>query len=518
MIGVKRPLKLNGPRPMKSIKKKKLLKETTPLPDDDASSENLHEEFMQQKPSELMKETVMQSKDVQMNECQADEQSERIEVEEVSEGYQSDVSSADAQEKKSMWMTAALTQRDQLPHTMWLRYHNLLRCATTEEQTRKVPISLKVLEEKYGHLVEKDFWYERVVRLASTYLEICDTEDDVFDKTKGELEQAVGHLVPFTREEEEYNALYENYKKSKVQIDGIPSLHFLRKNHSKPPKQSVKRNEEEISESSADVIDAESGRYVEMCPIHDDMKMKCLNPDQSGVLFFKCTEPDCCVFWTSDSCDAICHELRHSIHPSVCDALWSKSLRCECGFTPRMKLSRSEKNNGRVFLTCFKKEEACGYFQWIHWKVRKPKGPMDRYATVMPFVEDEGQRQRKILQKVRQDSVPTFGSARWGISTARPKRVEQLIHADRLEGFKKDDVRRRDPWPYHPRYAPDYDEKREEMRRRTPFGCTQFGFTPSPDYDPSEEFRRGVFIGKSTKSDFHDGKSSYFYNASSCNF
>lgn len=512
MIGVKRPLKLNGPRPMKSNKKKKLLKETTPLPDSDASSQNLNEEFMTQKPSELMKEITMQANEMRMVDVQLSEQSEHIEVDVDVES----VSSDDAEEKRSMWMNAALTRRDQLPHTMWMRYHHLLRCATPEEQTRKVPISLKVLEEKYGHLVEKEFWYERVVRLASTFLEVGDTKEDVFDKTRGELEQAVGHLVPFTKEEKEYNTLYENYKKSKEQIDGIPSLQFLRTRYSTPPQQSVKRNEEEISEkayecgiSPADEIDTESGRYVEMCPIHDDMKMKCLNPDQSGVLLFKCTEPDCCVFWTSDSRDAICHELRHSIHPSVSDALHSKSLRCDCDFTPRMKLSRSEKNYGRVFLTCFKKDGACGYFQWIHWKVRKPKGPMDRYATVMPFVKDEGQRQREILQKVREDSAPSFGSARWGISTARHKRVNQLIHADRLDGFEKDDVRRvgtgSEPWPKHPRYAPDYDRKREAEKRER---IARSGFRPSPHYDDSD-FVRGVYRPNNRYVDYDD-KGCYF--------
>ena len=432
---------------------------------------------MKQKPSELMK----------ANEKQV------VELDVVSKGYQSDLESVSSDEVP----VDALDHRNYLPHSMWIRYHKLLRCASPEEQARDDPISLSLLEEKYGHLVEKDFWYDRVVRMAGTFLDLCDSKESVFDKTRQELEDAVGHLVPFTEEEEEYNALFENYKKSKVQIDGRPTLQYLRKHHSAPPKEVQKSNTENREQNQQGKI--EDGRYVEMCPIHEDMKMKCLNPDQSGVLFFKCTEPDCCVFWTSDSRDAVCHELFHSIHPSVWDALCSKSLRCECGFTPRMKLSRSEKNNGRVFLTCFKKDGACGYFQWIHWKVRKPKGPMDRYATVMSFVKDEGQRQREILQKVRQDSAPTFGSARWGISTVRPKRVEELKR-DECQSLLKSE-----PWPKHPRYAPDYDQKREAKKRAS---VTRFGFTPSPNYDGSD-FVRGLYLPNQPVIDYDD-KSCYF--------
>ena len=112
----------------------------------------------------------------------------------------------------------------QLPHLMGFHYKVLLEKCRPQELIE--PPSLTWLEERYGHLVEKEFWYDCTVHLARAYQETC--EDNVFDKTRGELEQAVGHLVPYTQVEKEYLQLMENYKKSRWQIDGIPTLAYLR--------------------------------------------------------------------------------------------------------------------------------------------------------------------------------------------------------------------------------------------------------------------------------------------------
>lgn len=205
-----------------------------------------------------------------------------------------------------------------------------------------------------------------------------------------------------------------------------------------------------------------------------------------------------------------------------------------------MKLSQSQKNFGRVFLTCFKRENPCNYFQWIHWKVRQPKGPMDRYVRDLP---DEGQRQDRILQEVRRDTRP----ARWGVDTSRPRRVNHektmYVHEDRLQKLKKEDVKTkipteylpwgsqskrysiqydvqqkneydydkesRKPWPSHPRYAPDYDEKREKAKR-----VSRYGFSPSPDYD-GKDFVRGLYVGNRAPRDYEE-KSSYFVGSAGC--
>ena len=55
-----------------------------------------------------------------------------------------------------------------------------------------------------------------------------------------------------------------------------------------------------------------------------------------------------------------------------------ESLSCECGLRPYMKLSLSEKNYRKIYLTCGVNQRGmeefgkvhCQYFQWIHWKRR----------------------------------------------------------------------------------------------------------------------------------------------------
>ena len=204
----------------------------------------------------------------------------------------------------------------QLPHLMGFRYKMLLAKCNPKERIGQPP-SLTWLEERYGHLVEKEFWYDRTVQLANTYLETC--EDGVFDKTKFDLEQAVGHLVPFTELEKEYLQLMENYSKSRWQIDGIPTLEYLRQHHAKPPMvrdhARVEQAEqiptspkylpsfsEEEEEAEAEATEVDRRLYVPKayCPIHEESKMTCLNAHEVyGALLFKCTKPGCSVFYTS---------------------------------------------------------------------------------------------------------------------------------------------------------------------------------------------------------------------------
>ena len=55
-----------------------------------------------------------------------------------------------------------------------------------------------------------------------------------------------------------------------------------------------------------------------------------------------------------------------------------------------MRLSRSEKNKHKVFLTCGRnprQNEVCGYFQWMHaplWKPKRPLQPtLDEWAKTL---------------------------------------------------------------------------------------------------------------------------------------
>ena len=479
---------------------------------------------------------------------------------------------------------------NQLPHLMGFRYKMLLEKCHPKELIE--PPSLTWLEERYGHLVEKEFWYDRTVQLARTYLETC--EDDVFDKTLGDLEQAVGHLVPYTEVEKEYLQLMENYKKSRLKIDGRPSLEYLRKHHSKPPTvreharvyvdqaeqipaspeylpsvseecpdtaphrmgvrynllldkcrpselipgqppsltwleerygelvpytaaeteyqrllENYKKNiwqyqgkplappsspeylpsfsEEEDAEAEAT---EEGRRYVPeaYCPIHEESKMTCLNADEVyGALLFKCTKPGCSVFYTSATSEDVRYQLREAIHPTVHQGLLHTDLKCHCEYTPRMKLSQSQKNLGRVFLTCFKKTNPCPYFQWVHWKVRPPQGPMD--AFVQPRAELDPFVQKPYTRPV-----------------AKPPQGPNQLVATGVERFKKDRVKMYPPLPSewgtpNPWRQPDTVE--------SVWGKKPTGFVPSSGPGVGHEFRNGLYIGdQSFERDFFGPRSS----------
>ena len=509
MIGVKRPLKLGNPKPPKSAKKKKALKDTKPLsdPDDATVVVNPYAEYMDQKPSDLMQEIVVPPHSSITENDPSDLTSCSVEptrvglldkTEVLEEG---EIPSAREMVKNLNYVKGNVLEfAPKLPHIMGFRYKLLLEKANPKELVPDQPPSLTWLEDKYGHLIPKDFWYDRTVKLAAMYQEIC--EGDVFDKTRGELEKAVGHLVPYTEEEQEYLRLLENYKNSPVQIDGIPTLEFLRKHHSKPPK-----NRAHASITKAALEDAlnEPGltRYVpdHCCPIHEDVEMSLLNPDEMcGPFLFKCQKKGCSVFYTSDTDEDVRFQLGQAIHPTVHQGLFDGTLKCHCEYTPRMKLRRSAKNPGRVFLTCFKKKDPCCYFQWVHWKVREPKGPIDAYVqTPKPYDRPNRACPPDILNELRKQSS------------------QQLVCTG-LDRFKKDNVKMypaQDPWGRpSPRKNPNdpwWNQKQNETAKLTNAIDPNGGFNPSPFFGQSNQFKNGLYVGdNSFASDFFHPPSSTF--------
>ena len=551
MIGVKRPLKLGNPKPPKSAKKKKVLKETKPIadPDDSTVIANPYAEYMEQKPSELMEEIVVpphssitgKSSDPAVafpsgveylnykkpsalpdkssdsgvesyEEDPSDLASCSIEpgmykvgvldrthtVTEVLE--EGEIPRADEMVKNLNYVKGNVLEfPPKLPHIMGFRYKLLLEKANPKELIPDQPPSLTWLEEKYGHLIEKEFWYDRTVKLATAYMDVC--EGDVFDKTQYDLEKAVGHLVPYTEEEQEYLRLMKNYENSPVQIDGRPTLEFLRKHHSKPLSAQDKARMLRAERVPPFPVDPQEAltRYVpdECCPIHEDMPMRCVNPDElCGALFFKCSKKDCSVFYTSNTSEDVRFQLGQAIHPTVHQGLFDGTLKCHCEFTPRMKLSRSEKNPGRVFLTCFKKNDPCCYFQWVHWKVREPKGPMDAFVQKQPKPYSRP-CPPELQQQLRAESS------------------QQLVCTG-LDRFKKDNVKMfpaQDPWGRPNPWKNDrwWSEKQNKQAQLTNAIDTNGGFKPSPLFGQSNQFKNGLYVGENSfASDFFDPPSSTF--------
>ena len=570
-------------------------------PDDGTVIANPYAEYMEQKPSELMEEIVVpphssiafpsgveylnykkpsvfpdKSSDSGVESYEEDPsdlascsiEPGMYKTEVLEEG---EIPSADEMVKNLQYVKGNVLEfPPKLPHIMGFRYKLLLEKAKPKELIPGQPPSLTWLEEKYGHLIEKDFWYDRTVKLANLYMEMC--EGDVFEMARCDLEKAVGHLVPYTEDEQEYNRLMKNYEQSPVQIDGMPSLEFLRKHHSKPLSTKDKARQLRAEQVPPDsnhakitqaLLNEALTRYVpdECCPIHEEVAMTCLNADDPcRALLFKCQKPDCSVFYTSDTSEDVRFQLGQEIHPSVHQGLFDGTLKCHCDYTPRMRMSQTEKNPGRVFLTCFKKNEPCCYFQWVHWKVRPVEGPMDAFVQKQdkPYRRPENKRRPPILNALRNKSSQQFkggvnidkliqaelydrgwpGSER-SFPTPCPERGDALYEAAKkrveerlaltgqacqqlvctgLDRFKKDNVKMypaREPLPWE-RPSPWkndkwWTQKQTEHTQLTNAINPNGGFKPSPLFGQSNQFKNGLFVGENSfASDFFDPPSSEF--------
>ena len=85
-------------------------------------------------------------------------------------------------------------------------------------------------------------------------------------------------------------------------------------------------------------------------------------------------------------------KLKEDTHLQVRNQLQRGLLKCQCGFTPKMKLSRTTKNYNKVFLSCgsfLPGQEPCGYFQWLHgplWRSREQAQPsLRRWVKETPY-------------------------------------------------------------------------------------------------------------------------------------
>ena len=82
------------------------------------------------------------------------------------------------------------------------------------------------------------------------------------------------------------------------------------------------------------------------------------------------------MYLFEDTRDIMLDKLKENNHPQVRAELQRGLLKCKCGFTPKMKLSRTTKNYNKVFLSCgnfLPWREPCGYFQWLHGPLWRPR-------------------------------------------------------------------------------------------------------------------------------------------------
>ena len=128
----------------------------------------------------------------------------------------------------------------------------------------------------------------------------------------------------------------------------------------------------------------------EACPFHPHQFIECVNPQtQFGQLRFKCPQEGCPVRLFEESRKVMLEKLKEDTHPQVRARIQRGALKCKCGFTPKMKLSHTDKNYKKVFFSCGSfLQEPCGYFQWLHgplWCPREKAQP-----SLRRWVKDDG--------------------------------------------------------------------------------------------------------------------------------
>ena len=179
------------------------------------------------------------------------------------------------------------------------------------------------------------------------------------------------------------------------------------------------------------------------CPFHPLEPLKVLNPDtEFEPLYCKCPEDQCPVWCTSETVSMVLPELIENTHPEVRAKL--TEIKCKCSEVPRMKLSRSEKNKHKVFLTCGRnprQKEVCGYFQWMHAPLWTPKRPLQPDNWVKTPVGDylaPGQK-RSRPQKMGSRPHPFAGGFKPPVFGETPKPVksfEELCDEQNAERIK----------------------------------------------------------------------------------
>ena len=103
------------------------------------------------------------------------------------------------------------------------------------------------------------------------------------------------------------------------------------------------------------------------CPFHMKPLTRKKPPDEiekQEVLF--CPDIDCPVFLFASNIDAYLQALHYTLPSHDVMECWD-ILQCFCHFTPVLKLSQSETNPNRLYLSCnnWNKELKCPYFQWF---------------------------------------------------------------------------------------------------------------------------------------------------------
>jgi len=170
------------------------------------------------------------------------------------------------------------------------------------------------------------------------------------------------------------------------------------------------------AEKNKQTIDLFQGDSPSHCPFHPEEILVA-----SKEYCFYCPSVGCPVFCNKDNKQIVLEKLKHETSPDI-RSKWG-IIYCFCGFKPGMRLSRSEKNFNRVFLTCgnANRHQRCKYFQWTDeianaWRPEARVKPAEYHLrwelkpTNQPY---------PVYRPVRETKPVTFGDE------ARMKRDQQ---------------------------------------------------------------------------------------------
>lgn len=102
------------------------------------------------------------------------------------------------------------------------------------------------------------------------------------------------------------------------------------------------------------------------CPIHQryGLTTKEVDTRYGKAQLHKCPHPECFIscFGTEEQRDRFLHQVSYSLHWQFRDP--HCPMVCYCGNMLSLKMSHSEKNPDRLFLTCRQREGGCKMFMW----------------------------------------------------------------------------------------------------------------------------------------------------------
>ena len=145
------------------------------------------------------------------------------------------------------------------------------------------------------------------------------------------------------------------------------------------------------------------------CPFHLKPLTRKKPPDEiekQEVLF--CPEIDCPVFLFANNIDAYLQALHYTIPSQDVMECWD-ILQCFCHNTPVLKLSQSEANPNRLYLSCnnWCKDLRCVYFQWFDEAFSKKNAAwqdemrFDFQSVPIPANREEAKQQAKEYKEAR---------------------------------------------------------------------------------------------------------------------